>query len=104
MSEAAPPMGARERVLRLGSPLARGARVAAAAIVARRPDGFELGGRRYRYFAHPYNATWRNERAVELSLAVALLEELSEARVLEVGNVLAHYGYGGHDVVDKYES
>jgi SAM-dependent methyltransferase len=103
MGEAAPSVGARERVLRLGSPLARGARVAAAAVIGRRPDRFELGDRRYRYFVHPYNATWRNERAVELPPALAQLGETPGARVLEVGNVLAHYGHGGHDVVDKYE-
>jgi SAM-dependent methyltransferase len=103
MSAAAPPTGTRERVLRLAAPPARAARATVAALLRRRPDGFELGGRRYRYFAHPYNATWRNERAVELPVALALLHDAPEARVLEVGNVLVHYGHGGHDVVDKYE-
>jgi SAM-dependent methyltransferase len=103
MSEPAPSVGVRERVLRLGAPLAHAARARAAAVIRRRPDGFELGGRRYRYFVHPYNATWRNERAVELPVALALLQESRGARVLEVGNVLVHYGHGGHDVVDKYE-
>jgi SAM-dependent methyltransferase len=103
MSQADTPVGAGERVLRLGSPLVRAARAGAAAVIARRPDGFELDGRRYRYFVHPYNATWRNERAVELPVALALLDESRGARVLEVGNVLVHYGRRGHDVVDKYE-
>ncbi len=96
-------VSARERAGRLGAPLARGARVAVAHALRLRPDGFSLAGRRFRYFAHPYNVTWRNERAVELPVALGLLHDAPGARVLEVGNVLVHYGHGGHDVVDKYE-
>lgn len=56
------------------------------------------------YLRHPYNYTWLNERAVEVPLATAVLTEAGPgARVLEIGNVLAHYRPGPHTVVDKYE-
>ena len=65
-------------------------------------DHFEFWDERHRYFVHRYNETWRNERAVELPLAI---ERLRAARgeVLEVGNVLAHYIRVTHARVDKYE-
>jgi SAM-dependent methyltransferase len=69
-----------------------------------RPGTFTFAGVEYRYFAHPYNETWRNERAVELPIVLRALDERPGARVLEVGNVLAHYGRGGHEVIDKYEA
>jgi SAM-dependent methyltransferase len=68
-----------------------------------RPAHFELDGTRYPYVNRRYNATWINERAVELALADAFLDANAGRRVFELGNVMAHYGRGGHDVVDKYE-
>jgi len=35
-------------------------------VVSRRPWFFTLNGRQYPSFYHPFNETWRNERAVEL--------------------------------------
>lgn len=64
---------------------------------------FRLGGRVYHYHAHRYNRTWANERTVEVPIVLAALAERPDARTLEVGNVLAHYGVSGHLVVDKYE-
>jgi SAM-dependent methyltransferase len=62
-------------------------------------DGHAVG-----YLHHAYNYTWLNERAVEVPLAAAALAAAgSSARVLEVGNVLAHYQPVTHAVVDKYE-
>ena len=55
------------------------------------------------YLRHAYNYTWLNERAVEVPLAAAVLTEAGDRRVLEVGNVLAHYLPVSHPVVDKYE-
>jgi SAM-dependent methyltransferase len=56
------------------------------------------------YLRHPYNYTWLNERAVEVPLAEAALTAAGPAaRVLEIGNVLAHYRPMAHAVVDKYE-
>jgi len=68
------------------------------------PGSFTFRGQRYRYLLHSYNETWTNERAVEVPLAVALLDARRDARVLEVGNVLSHYGHTGHEVVDKFEA
>jgi SAM-dependent methyltransferase len=84
--------------------LGRIARSAIAAVRRLRPGTFTFAGAEYRYFVHAYNETWRNERAVELPIVLRALDEHEGARVLEIGNVLAHYGCGGHDVVDKYES
>jgi hypothetical protein len=64
---------------------------------------FVVGDRTYHYATDHYNRAWRNERAVELALGRAFLADVSGRRLLEVGNVLAHYGGGQHDVLDKYE-
>jgi SAM-dependent methyltransferase len=44
-----------------------------------------------------------NERAVEVPIFRALLAGHDPARLLEVGNVLSHYGPLNHAVVDRYE-
>jgi SAM-dependent methyltransferase len=75
-----------------------------AAVRRLRPGSFSFAGAEYRYFVHPYNETWRNERAVELPIVLRAIDQQPGARVLEIGNVLAHYGRRGHDVVDKYEA
>src|SRR6185369_12129427 len=54
-------------------------------------------------FFHSYNSTWSNERAVEVPIARALLEEHRGKRVLEVGNVLSHYLPVEHEILDKFE-
>lgn len=64
---------------------------------------FHFGGQRYRYFVHHYNATWRNERAVEVPIIYHELMKHSEKKILEVGNVLSHYFSVTHPVLDKYE-
>lgn len=65
---------------------------------------FEYDGAPVPYFRHPYNWTWLNERTVEVALAErALAAARPGARVLEVGNVLAHYRPVSHPVLDKYE-
>jgi len=65
---------------------------------------FTFQGREYRYLYHPYNLTWRNERSVEVPIALELLRSHNGQAVLEVGNVLSHYIDTDHDVLDKYES
>ncbi len=54
-------------------------------VVAARRSGatFECLGESYRYFTHPYNATWRNERAVEIPIALRFLAQNRGQRVLE---------------------
>jgi hypothetical protein len=64
---------------------------------------FTFGGREYRYLHHRYHYTWLNERAVEVPIAAAALEERRGGRVLELGNVLSHYLPVDHTIVDKYE-
>jgi hypothetical protein len=75
-------------------------------LTAGRPGGptFSHDGTHHAYLRAAYHYTWLNERAVEVPLAAsALAQEAPEARVLEVGNVLAHYLPVSHLVVDKYE-
>lgn len=78
--------------------------VAGRVTVRRTPPTFDVDGEALRYVHHPYNNTWLNERAVEVSLARRLVERRGAAGLLEVGNVLGHYGAVEHRVVDKYEA
>jgi hypothetical protein len=64
---------------------------------------FSFCGGNYHYFYHTYNATWRNERSIEISIVQRILEKHSGVAVLEVGNVLSHYFPVHHDIIDKYE-
>ncbi|MBU4246198.1 MAG: hypothetical protein ABIF85_03885 [Nanoarchaeota archaeon] len=64
---------------------------------------FEINGKQYPYFYHIHNVTWKNERAVELSVALESLKKYEGKKILEIGNVLSHYIPITHDVVDKYE-
>jgi len=64
---------------------------------------FEYEGRRYGYKFHPYGATIRGERIVEVPIALEELKANAGRRILEVGNVLSHYVPCDHVVVDKYE-
>lgn len=60
------------------------------------------------YFDHPYNTTVLNERAIEIPIADHWLKSQGwpdqGPKGLEVGNVLWHYGYFGHKVVDLTET
>jgi hypothetical protein len=62
---------------------------------------FSFGGRTLPYFMHAYHSTYRNERTIEIPVALSFISKYST--VLEVGNVLNHYVTLPHDVVDKYE-
>jgi hypothetical protein len=64
---------------------------------------FTFEGRRHAYFTHPYNNAGKNERTVEVPLAIAAVVE-ARGPILEVGNVLGHYGVRGHTVVDRDEN
>jgi len=65
---------------------------------------FAVAGHVYPQFVHPYNSTWRNERAVEVPLAIAAVARARSGRILEIGNVLSHYTLVEHDIVDKFEA
>jgi SAM-dependent methyltransferase len=64
---------------------------------------FLFQGKRHRYLIHRYNSTWRTERVVEVPIVWDLVQQSRGRRVLEVGNVLAHYFPVSHDRIDKYE-
>ena len=64
---------------------------------------FRLGDTDLPYFVHPYNATWRSERAVEIPIALRFLHGRDPKRGVEIGNVLSYYSSPEHEVVDKYE-
>ncbi len=57
----------------------------------------------YNYFYHKYNATWRNERAVEVPIIWRMVKKYHGQKILETGNVLSHYFLVNHDILDKYE-
>lgn len=67
-----------------------------------KPKKFKFKGKTYRYFYHPYNHTWVNERAVEIPIAYREITT-TQGTVLEIGNVMRRYYPFTHDVVDKYE-
>lgn len=64
---------------------------------------FQIEGATYSYFLHPYNQTWKNERAVEIPVIREAVDANAGKRILEVGNVLSHYFPVAHIVVDKDE-
>ncbi len=66
-------------------------------------ETFSFRGQNYLYLCHRYNRTWRNDRAVEVPIMWEFVKRYSGKRILEIGNVLAHYFKVDHDVVDKYE-
>jgi len=65
---------------------------------------FKFRGRKYRYFYHLYNATWRNERSIEIPIIWEVVKGYYGKRILEIGNVLSHYFPVSHDILDKYEN
>jgi SAM-dependent methyltransferase len=64
---------------------------------------FTFRGKDYAYFANIYNNTRHNERAIEIPIMKALLDEYSGKRILEVGTVMINYQPTAYDVVDKYD-
>jgi len=64
---------------------------------------FAFQGATLECFYHAYNMTWACERCVEIPIARAYLGQHVGRRILEVGNVLSHYGPVAHDVLDKFE-
>ncbi|MBM4156083.1 MAG: hypothetical protein FJ221_13825 [Lentisphaerae bacterium] len=84
--------------------LAKPLHIAAGPLIARwiRPGSFAFRGATHPLFVHRYNTTWLNERAVEIPVARRFLAE-TPGRVLEIGNVMGHYGPAGGDVVDRFE-
>jgi hypothetical protein len=68
------------------------------------PGTFELGGETFTYERRLYpNRPWRNERSVEIALALDFVRRRAATRMLEVGDVLSQYEAHEHDIVDKYD-
>lgn len=67
-----------------------------------RSSSFIFQNKKYKLFYHPYNNTFRNERALEIPLIKDYLEK-EKGEILEVGNVLSNYFKVSHDIVDKYD-
>lgn len=68
----------------------------------RHQKGFYFKGEYYPYFYGMYQATWRNERKMEIPIFKKLIEG-KEDKILEIGNVLNHHARITHPVVDLYE-
>jgi SAM-dependent methyltransferase len=64
---------------------------------------FSFQGHVLNYFFHAYNMTWASERCIEVPIGRFFVQEPKYSRILEVGNVLSHYGAISHVVVDKFE-
>lgn len=69
----------------------------------KRKNTFYFNHKEYNYFNHKYNFTWKNERTVEVPILWSIVKNNKNKRILEIGNVLAHYYQIHHDVLDKYE-
>ena len=70
------------------------------------PQTFQYRGNPLVQEFHAHNATWSNERALELAIAKFELSSAGNASTLEIGSVLTHYGIGTlfpRTIVDKYE-
>jgi len=64
---------------------------------------FTFQGETYNYCNHSYNNSWLNERTVEVPIIWKMVKNHRGKKILEVGNVLSHYFFVNHDIVDKYE-
>ena len=68
-----------------------------------KPRSFQWRGHSLDAFYHRYNITWAGERMVEIPIAKMFLERFAGKTIVEVGNVMQHYGPIAHQVIDKYE-
>ena len=68
-------------------------------------ETFEFQGKTFHYLFHPYQASWRNERAVFIPIFWDIVKRYQEQnkRILELGNMLSYVYDVKHDVLDKYE-
>jgi len=64
---------------------------------------FTYKGEQLPYIYHRYNMTWASERCVEVPIGRWWAAKFPTNSVLEVGNVLSHYGPVQHHILDKFE-
>jgi hypothetical protein len=57
----------------------------------------------YKYFYHSFNATYCNERMVEIPIIKKIIKNNKNKKILEIGNVLSNYYNIKHDILDKYD-
>jgi hypothetical protein len=67
------------------------------------PAAFQFRGREFGCHYARYNMTWAGERMVEIPIARQFLADAGSGPILEVGNVLSHYGPVPHEILDKFE-
>jgi hypothetical protein len=73
-------------------------------IIPTLPKGtFRYKGEDLLYVYHRYNMTWASERCVEVPIGRWWANRFKPDAVLEVGNVLSHYGPVQHQILDKFE-
>ncbi len=100
-------IGLRRVIPELPNRIARKVRAYVLVPIMRRRVGhreFRCDGTSYRYFVHSYNGTWRNERCVEMPLALEFAQSSGDGQMLEIGNVVRHYDPSlNHTVVDRYD-
>lgn len=68
------------------------------------PYYFFYNNKEYKQFWKNYNATWLNERTVEIPIIMETVRAYCGKRILEIGNVLHNYFPVTHDVLDKYDN
>lgn len=64
---------------------------------------FIFQNKKIKYFYHPYNTTWENERSIEIPIIMSVIKKNKGKHLLEFGNVLSHYFSVKHDIIDKGE-
>jgi len=65
---------------------------------------FRFNGRQYEYFEHPYNRAAENMRTLEVPIIREVLRQTyAFDDILEIGNVLSHYGNTTWDILDLKE-
>ena len=67
-------------------------------------EQFQWQDKSLAYAVASYNATWRNERAIEVPILIDFLKANQDRKILELGNVSHYYYNHQHTVVDKYET
>jgi SAM-dependent methyltransferase len=69
-------------------------------------ETFEFQGKSYHYLFHPYNTSWKNERAVNVPIVWEIVKRNREQgkRILEVGNFLSYVFDVNHEILDKYDA
>ena len=65
---------------------------------------FRFNSKQYEYFKHPYNNAAENMRTLEVPIIHEYLRHQSAFDyILEIGNVLSHYGKTTWDIIDLKE-